>query len=145
MANFVDYNQILTDLVTLLTAQVPSAQKIGKNLDARDYTFGQMPLIDVRLKQAVPDLTGQQNYYVRVVVEVEIACHDLSSRDEAAILRDNLLNQVHRAVQTNARFGSVIDSTEIGPVEFETQEDVDTGAFVSAAVAQLSVYIYSQG
>ena len=144
MTDFITYNKALDDLVTLVTAQVTSFQKIKKNCDERDYTYSQMPLFDCRIKAVLPELTGGQNYYSRVVVEVEIACHDLSSRDSAAILRDNLLNQVHRAVQTNTRFGAVIDSTEIGPVEFETREDPDQGAFVSAAVAQIHVLVYSQ-
>lgn len=144
MTDFVNYNQILVDLVTLLTAQTTGFEKIKKNADERDFTYAQMPLCDVRIKQSLPELTGGQNYYVRVVIEIEIACHDLSSRDAAAILRDNLLNQVHRAVQTNPRFGAVIDSTEIGPVEFETREDPDQGAFISAAVATISALVYAQ-
>lgn len=145
MANFVDYSTIVGDLVALLQANVTGAEKIGKNLDERDYTFAQMPLIDVRLKKDSPTLTGQQNYYVEVVLEVEIACHDLSSRDEAAILRDGLLNQVRQTIRTNPRFSGAVDSTVIGPVDFETAEDVDQGAFVSAAVAQVSVFVYTQG
>lgn len=69
---------------------------------------------------------------------------DLSSRMEAAKLRNQLINEVHAAIQQNRRFSSFVDTTIIGPVEFEIVEDEKQGAFVASAVGQLWLYSYAQ-
>jgi hypothetical protein len=148
MTDFVNYDQILDDLVTMLRANVtaPNAQglTIDRDQDDTDFVWGNFPLVDVRAARALPDLTGGQQYYTAFVVEIEVVAGDLSSRQDAVRLRNGLLNQVHRAVQTNPRFGASNDSCIIGQVEFETEQSPENGAYIAAAVAQISVMIYTQ-
>lgn len=141
---FLDYDQVVDDLVTLLTAQVTGAEKIGRDLDETDFVFPNYPMIDCRALRVAPELTGQQNYWVDFVIEIEIVAHDLSSRQEAVRLRNGLLNQVQEAVRQNPRFGASNESCILGPVEFATEQTPENGAFVAAAVAQIVVKVYSQ-
>jgi hypothetical protein len=143
MTDFVAYDQILDDFVTLIRAQVPEFASVGKNMSDRDFHMGNMPACDVRLGGIVPDLTGQNNYYVQVVISCDIGALDLSGYDEAATMRQTLLNKLHRAVQTNPRFSGSVDTSVVGPVEFEFAQDEKQGAFVAAAVAQIYAYVYA--
>jgi hypothetical protein len=143
MTDFVAYDQIMDDFVTLIQAQVPEFAKVGKNMPDRDFHMGNMPACDVRLGGIVPDLTGQNNYYVQVILSLDIGALDLKGYDAAATMRQNLLNKVHRAVQTNPRFTGSADTSVVGPVEFEQTYDEKEGCFVAAAVAQIYVYCYA--
>lgn len=143
MTDFIDYDTILDDMVNLISANVPGFKKAMKDANDRDFVVSNMPFCDVRMKRVIPDNTGQQNYYSTVVVEVEVATFDLSSRQEAAKLRNDLTNAVQRLFQTNSRFGAAVDATQVGPAEFETGESEKEGAFVAGAVLQFNVFVYA--
>jgi hypothetical protein len=141
MTDFVDYAQIMDDFVTMIQAQVPDFATVGANLPDRDFHMGNMPACDVRLAAINPELTSIDNtYWVQVVLSCDIGALALSGYNEAAIMRQDLLNKFHRAVQTNPRFSASVDTTMIGPVEFELAQDEKQGCFVAAAVAQVYVY-----
>jgi hypothetical protein len=144
MTDFIDYDQILDDFVALIQAQVPEFASVGKNMPDRDFHMGNMPACDVRLGGIVPELTSIDNtYWTQVVLSCDIGAVDLSGYDEAATMRQDLLNKFHRAIQTNTRFSASVDTTVIGPVEFELAQDEKQGCFVAAAVAQVFVYCYA--
>lgn len=143
MTNFVDYDMILDDMVNLIKAQVSGFKEVRKDSNDRDFTVTNMPLADVRIKRVLPENTGQQNYYNQIVIEVEICTFDLSSRQEAAKLRNDLTNGVQRLFQTNSRFGAAVDATQVGQAEFETAESEKEGAFMAVAVLQFNVFVYA--
>lgn len=143
MTSFVDYDVILDDMVNLISSQVAGFTLVQKDSNDRDFTVPNMPMADVRIKRVIPENTGQQNYYNQVVIEVEICTFDLSSRQEAAKLRNDLTGKVQRLFQTNSRFGAAIDATQVGQAEFETAESDKEGAFMAAAVLQFNVFAYA--
>lgn len=143
MTDFVNYDVILDDMVALIASQVTGLKVVQKDSNDRDFSVSNMPFADVRIKRVLPENTGQQNYYSQVVVEVEICTFDLSSRQEAAKLRNDLTSAVQRLFQTNSRFGSAVDATQVGQAEFETAESEKEGAFMAAAVLQFSVFVYA--
>lgn len=143
MTDFIPYDTILDDMVNLVQTNVTSFELVKKDCNDTDFVMSNMPLCDIRIKRLIPENTGQQNYYSQVVVEIEIGTFDLSSREEAAKLRNDLTNAVQRLFQTNPRFGAAIESTQIGPAEFETGESEKEGAFVAGAVLQINVFLYS--
>jgi hypothetical protein len=143
MTDFVNYNQILDDLVTLIQANVPELAYVAKNMPDHQRHSGNMPGCDITLGAIVPDLIGQNNYWTQVIIECDICAEDLSGFDEAATMRQTILNKLHRAVQTNPRFSGVIETSVVGPVEFERLQDEKQGLNLASAVAQIYVYIYA--
>jgi hypothetical protein len=143
MTDFVDYDQILDDLVVLLQAQVPELKYVAKNMPDHQRHSANMPGCDVTLNSIVPTLTGQNNYYTQVVIDLDIGVEDLSGWDEAATIRNDILNKVHRAIQTNPRFSGIIETSVIGPVEFERLQDEKQGLNLATAVAQIYAYVYA--
>ena len=147
----IDYRQVLLDLKTLVEASstvydplgTTKFQAVKLNANDRDYVTMNMPMLDIRLKRAVPDARTNSTYYVEVILELEVAVFDLTSLDDAATIRDGLVNALQTLLQANPRFSSVIETTILGNVDFATGEDDKSGAFLSGAVMELHVFTYS--
>src|SRR5210317_1280115 len=103
---WVNFNQIHSDLVNLLCDNVPEAQLVKKEADARDYSFHNMPLIDVRLSTSENEVRAGRDYYVFVTFDVQVTAHDLSGFDEAATLRDSVLATAMDTVRNNDSFSA---------------------------------------
>lgn len=148
MTDFINYAQILTDFYTTLQSATLinglAFTKVFKNAEDMDYEYGNMPMADCRLKRAVPLNTAGDTYYSDIVIEVEIACFDMTERDVCATMRDNLTNAVQRVFQLNPHFSAYVDTVQIGVVNFETGENKAEGEFIAAAVAEFHVKLYSQ-
>lgn len=148
----IDYGQVLTDLVALLkgsnTVYDPSnqtkAREVLKNANDRDFVTMNKPLVDVRLKRAVPEPRTNVTYYTDVTVEIEIVAIDLTNLNDAATIRDGLVQAIQSLLRENRRFGASIDNTILGNVDFATGEDEKAGAFVSGAIMELHVFVYSE-
>jgi hypothetical protein len=156
MTNFVDYDQIATDIVSLVSTKVtgtlesltdPKFKKVGRNLDSRDYHYANLPLCDVRMSAGLPEALAGQNYYVPITFELEMAAHSLRSQDEAATIILDLLNKTQRAFVENAHFSAAWDSIILGQFDMLTGEDTaqKNGAFMASVVAKVTINVYSQG
>lgn len=145
MTEFVDYDQIADDVVSLLTTYVPSFKLVKKNMSSRDVEMSNMPFCDVRVSRVLPEVSAGNNYYVGVVLELEIGAIDLSGKAPTSTIVLDLLNAAHRAFIEHPRYGATWDASILGPVEIipESEENVKDGAFMSAAIAQVTVYRYS--
>lgn len=141
---FVEYDQIQDDLVAYMKLATSGFQFITRDAGDVDFNFANFPILDIRMLNIQPEVRAGNQYYVQTVLEFEVAAVDFSSRLEAAKIRNQLMNEVHAAIQQNRRFSSFIDATIIGPVEFEIVEDEKQGAFVASAVGQLWLYSYAQ-
>ncbi len=145
-ANFIDYNQILDDVKSLLLTKVTSAsmpfKKVDTNLAVRDFAFNNMPLADVRLSTMDPEVLAGQSYYSTVGVEIEIAAFSLREKDEASRITNELLAKSQRALVENPHFGAVWDSAVLGHVDFITAEN-DKEGFAASVVAQIAIKLYA--
>ncbi len=139
---WVNFQTIESDLVSLLTTEVTAAQLVKAECDERDYAFHNMPLIDVRIRTSNPEIRAGRDYYVFVVYEVQITCHDLSGFNEAATLRDTLMSSAIDAVRNNASFSAEIETSRVGAVEFNNAKDDNTGAFMAAATFEVITESY---
>jgi hypothetical protein len=133
----------LIDLQTAITASSLGFATVWKNADDRDYTFENMPLLDLRFKEARPQALAAGQYYVEVDVEAEIAAFDMTGRDKCATIRDNLTNALQQWVRTHPKFGASIDTTLLGKVVFDVGETKAQGPFVAAALVYFTFLQYA--
>ena len=143
MTTFVDYNQIAIDVASLIGINVTSFQRVGADVDDREFHHANMPLCSVRLATADPVNTSQQTYYVGVQLELEIAAFDLSSRREASKILLQQLDKTQQALRANPHYGAVWDALQLGPVEFLSAEDKESGAFVAGCLARVTISAYT--
>lgn len=139
---FIDYTTIKNDAVAAITAAGLGFKKVIKDATDRDYEIPNMPMADVRLKRVVPQAVAGQTYYGDVTLEIEIAVFDLTNREEAATIRDNLASALQRFFQVTPHFGASIDTTLVGNADFDTGESKAQGAFVASAVCEFHVFLY---
>jgi hypothetical protein len=148
MTNFVNYKQILIDFQTALAGATLInglvLKKVFKNAQDMDFDYVNMPLADCRLKHNIPLNMAGNSYYADLMVEVEIACFDMTSRDKCATMRDDLTNAVQRFFQQNPHFSAFVDTVQIGACQFETGETKAQGEFIAAAVLEFHVKLYSE-
>lgn len=146
--NFVNYSQILQDFRDVLAGATlingVKFQAVLKDAMDMDFIYQNMPLADCRLKRGVPDNTSGNTYYNDLLIEVEIAVFDMTSRDKAATMRNDLTNAVQRFFQANQHFSAFVDTVVVGQVDFETGESKAQGEFIAAAVLQFHVKLYSE-
>ena len=143
MADFVDYDQLVLDFASALRSNVTGFRKVIEDANDFDYDFPNMPLADVGVIRNIPENTAGQTYYCTVVVTVKIAAFDMTSRREAAKIRNDLANAAQRYFQENPRFSGVVDSIQIGNAEFDTMENKDQGFHVAGALLEFHVKLYS--
>lgn len=140
MAEFVPYAQILADMRDAIAGANLGFKMVFRNADDMDFQFQHMPLCDFRIRRGTPELVSIPNgYYTSVLVEAEIACFDMTSRDKCVTMLQGLTSAVQAYFQQNARFGADIQNTIVGVVEFEVGETKGQGEFVAAAVATFQV------
>ncbi len=146
--NFINYSQILTDFKTALAGATLinglALRSVFKNAQDMDFDFVNMPMADCRLKVATPLNLAGNRYYSDLLLEVEIACYDMTSRDKCATMRDDLTNAVQRFAQLNPHFSAFVETVQIGPVQFETGETKAQGQFIAAAVLEFHVKLYAE-
>jgi len=136
---WIDFNQIQDDLVTLIDGGSTGAKLVKKEADERDYAFHNMPLVDVRLTDADPEVRAGQDYFAETTFEVQVTAFDLSDFSEAATLRQSVITAVVDLIRTNAKFSASIESSVIGAHSFSSAKDEQSGAFMAAATVQVIV------
>jgi hypothetical protein len=144
MAEFANYNQILLDMKNAVEGAALGFKRCVVDADDNDFQFQHMPMADFRIKRNLPELVSAQTYYSAIQIEVEIACFDMTSRAKCATMRNDLTAALQGFFQANPRFGGYVDSTVVGPVEFEIGETKAQGEFIAAAVATFTVFFYSE-
>lgn len=143
MSDFINYPQVLLDMKNAVAAAALGFKTVHRNADDNQFQYQNMPLVDFRVRRAEPTAVAGQTYYSTILVEAEIACFDMTSRDKCATMCQGLTNALQRYFQENPRFGAYVDSTIIGAVEFQVGETKAQGEFVAAAVATFHVLFYS--
>lgn len=143
MASFINYAQILADMKAAVEGASLGFKSVHRNADTLSFQFQNMPMLDLRVRRAIPTNVSGQTYYSTIVVEAEIACFDMTSRDKCATMCQGLTDALQRFFQENPRFGAYVDSTVIGEVVFELGETKAQGEFIAAAVATFHVLFYS--
>lgn len=144
MADFIDYGQILLDFKNGVTGADLGFAKVFTDANARDYLMTNMPLLDLRVKTVDPQAVTNATYFSDLIIEGEICAYHLTSREEAAKLRNDLTNKLHRWVKDNPRFAAAIETTTIGRGEFGTGESKEEGAFVAGVVLEFHVQLYTE-
>jgi hypothetical protein len=143
---FVDYSQIINDAKAALETGNLGIKAVFTNAGDRDFVIEHMPMVDLRWKRALPEPLAGRNDYVQGVLEVEVATFDLTNRDKAAKLRDDLTSAIQRFFQVNPRFSGSLDTVTIGATDFETGENLgEQGAFAASAVTEINVFLYVNG
>jgi hypothetical protein len=145
MTDFVDFKLVLSDLKTAVTSASLGFHAVKVDANAADFTYQNMPLLDLRLRSFDPQPVTNTAYYADLVVEFEIAAYSLASREEAAKMRNQLLNSFLRYAKDHPRFSAAIDTTIVGGCDFGTGEDTEakTGAFLAGVVGQIHVKLYT--
>jgi len=144
MSDFANYNQILSDVVAATKASGIDFRKVTSDADDHDFQYQNMPMCDWRIRRNAPELVQGQTYYSAIQLEAEIACFDMTSRTKCATMRNDLTAALQGFFQANPRFSGYVDSTVVGPVEFEIGETKAQGEFIAAAVATFTVFFYSE-
>lgn len=144
MTDFIPYDTLTTDLAAAATAANLGFEKVLVDADARDFRADQAPLLDIRLKRLLPEAVTNATYYSDLILECEIFALDMTSRREAAKIRNDLLNALHRYVKDHPRFSGSVETTILGSVEFGSGESRAEGAFVAGAVFELHVKLYTE-
>lgn len=140
---WMDYNQAEDDLVSVLFTALTSAKMVDKEVDEIYYSFANMPLVDVRLKDSLPAIRAGQDYNLDTTFEVQITCMDLSEFSDAAILRQSLLVTAIDAIRGNSGFSAEISTSRIGAIQFASARDEDTRAFMAAVTFEVIVEAYA--
>lgn len=144
MADFINYTQVLTDMKNAVDAANLGFKETFTDASDLDFRYDNMPMLDLRVRRAVPQAVAGQTYYSDILVEAEIAAYSMTSRSKCATMRNDLTNALQRFFQVNPRFGAYVDSTLVGEVQFEVGETKAQGEYIAAAVATFHVLFYSE-
>lgn len=140
----IDIDQILDDVVTLISNNSVGLKLAAKFLDSTQMTSANFPLCDVRPRQLVPEPLATGVYYFRLTVDLEIVALDLSSPALALKIVLDKLKLVQEILVRKPYFGAAWDSVILGPVDFQAGQDAKTGAGITAALAQVYISAYAQ-
>ena len=105
----------------------------GYEIDDRDLHFANMPCIDVRYTVATNEVRSGQDYFTDLMFQCDIYSFDLSSVRQAVTVRDRVLQDAQNVVRAIPSFHVSLESSRLGPVEFLTSKDEDTGGFEARA------------
>lgn len=135
-----------TGIAEALSAVLGTADGVnlsGYEIDERTLSFDHMPLIDVRPSEADNEVRVGQDYFTTITYQCDIYSFDLSSVKEAAIVRDSILKSAQNAVRANPAFHVDLETSVLGPVEFSSSKDEDTGSFVAQASFQVMAMAFT--
>lgn len=137
-----DYDQVLTDLQTLIQANVTTFGKVSiEELDLNGpLTLHHRRQLDIQLIEAEDRVAAGNVYTTNVTIHLILACSDLSSYREAATLRNDLVKEVKELIRQNQRFNADILSTITRRTGFA--EDQTERGFIAVAVIEIIVEAY---
>lgn len=141
---FVDYNQIRSDLKTLIKDNLDSSfNNIEEEADFNHVDFGLMPMADVRLVRDASEVRRAQDYFVTVSMEIEILAADLSSFKESCEVRDDRVNLVKDLLRDNPDFSAGIEHSFLTQVTFSSAQDEREGHFIASAVISIDITLFA--
>lgn len=128
----IDYTGVGEALAARL-ATAAGVHLAGYEIDERDLHYGSMPCIDVRYQTAANEVRAGQDYFTDLMFQCDIYSFDLSSVRQAVTVRDSILQAAQNVVRAVPSFHVSLESSRLGPVEFLTSKDEDTGGFEARA------------
>lgn len=128
----IDYTGVGEALAARL-ATVEGVDRAGYEIDERDLNFANMPAIDVRYTAATNEVRAGQDYFTDLMFQCDIYSFHLSSVRQAVTVRDTILQAAQNVVRAIPSFHVSLESSRLGPVEFLTSKDENTGAFEARA------------
>lgn len=144
MTGCVDYNSVQDALVAMLVANT--------SLDDREITRDEEGLLFptmVRSKKAnvVLDNHDQtvragQDYFSALNFQIQLGCCDLSSREEAATIRNDLVKEIIDAVRQNPLYHGDIESSRTTNVDFGIEGLEEDNGFMAAAVIEITSHVF---
>ena len=139
-----DYNQILVDLVGLISANMNDIDAVTEEqLDLAFETLNKRRHIDLRLISSDDAVRAGNEYVSNVMIEATVAVYDLSSYRDAARVRNDLVKELKTLVRNNQRFTGDALSTITRRTGF-AEGEVERG-FISVAVVEIVVEVYEGG
>lgn len=144
MSDFIDYDQLLEDFKTAIESQSLGFKQVLIDASDRDFIYDNMPLLDIRIKEADPTAITNATYYTTMILEAEVCAYSFTSRREAAKLRGELVNKLQLFVKQHPRWSAQLETTIIGKASFGTGESKAEGAFVAGAVLEFHPQLYTE-
>ena len=138
----IDIDGIAESLRTLLETSVTDFKMVRYEGDERDENFANMPYADVTMLRMDPEIRAGSEYVVSATYVVTIIALDLSSRREAATIRNGLIKASQEAVKANPKFDTDLETSKIGPSEFANAKDDESGAFMALATFEVDVLVF---
>lgn len=140
---FPDIDEIGSALATLISDNVPGYKSVTFESDEVTLHHGEMPLCDIELVDANPEVTAGRDYYTTTTYALEIMSSDLSQRSDAVTVRNDLWKSTVELIQAQPRFHGDIETTILGRTEFAAADDEDSGAFVAGARLEVVVTAFA--
>jgi hypothetical protein len=129
----IDYTGVAEALADVFRG-VDSVATAGYEVDQRDLSLTNMPIIDVRPADADNEIRAGQDYVTALSYQCDLYTFALSDAKKAATLRDTILKDAQNAVRANPQFHVDLETSFLGAVEFSsTGKDEDVGAYSSLA------------
>lgn len=143
---FVNYQQIVDDLVTLIRDSDIEFDHVDYEMSEYERSFSNASYCNITLARSEPEIAAGNIYTTRTTIELEIAALDLSSKREAVTIRNGLVNEVQDLIRTNMRFSANLESTVLTSVDFEvfSKFSDDDQSFTATALVGVEPIIYSQ-
>lgn len=145
----IDYQQMSNDIkarVETVAAPGPVFNKVFNEMDSREKAFHNMPYANVRWAQDNPEIRAGQDYVVMSVFEIEIVAHSLSTRLEAATMRDQLLFKTRQVLRQAPTSGLTAqgESVVLGPAQpAEIEVDEKNGGFIASLTMAVTIIVFA--
>lgn len=144
---FINYSQIVEDMVTLLVNSDIEFDLVADHMEDYERTIGNTSYCNIMLSRANNEIMAGNNYTNRVTFQLEIAALDLSSKREAVTIRDGLVNEVQDLLRTNQNFSANLETVVLTEVDFEVNGGIgedEEQSFTATALVTVEAIVYSQ-
>ena len=139
----IDYTGIAEALAAVF-ADVDGVATAGYELDQRDLSLTNMPIIDVRPADVDNEVRAGQDYVSNVSYQCDLYTFALSDVKKAATLRDKILKDAQNAVRANPQFHVDLETSILGVVEFSsTGKDEEVGAYSALATFAVVAIVFT--
>jgi hypothetical protein len=119
-----DSREVTRDEEGILFPSLIRSQKINVLLDKHDM-----------------EVRAGQDYFSALSFEIQLACVDLSSREEAATIRNSLVKEIVDAVRENPLYHGDLESSRTVEVDFNVAS-LEEGGFIAAATIGIISHVF---
>jgi hypothetical protein len=145
---FVDYGQIVEDLVTLIRNSGIEFDLVEEHMSDYERNISNTSYCNVTLSRNDIEVESMNSYLSRVALKVEVAALDLSSKREAVKIRNDLVNELQLLIKNNRQFSAEIETAILTDVDFEVfgnfSDEDEEQSFTATAVLTVVVVRDSQ-